>query len=58
MNIYRELSFEEVYRYLCREFPEADRDFLKAFLALNFAGPYTVDTCYTVSREVEKIMYC
>lgn len=58
MNVFRKLSFEEVFRYLRKEFPEADRDYLYYFLRRNFKEPFTVDSCYLLAREVEKMMYC
>jgi hypothetical protein len=58
MNVFRTMSFEEVFAYLRREFPEADRDYLYYFLQSNFREPFTINSCYLVAREVEKIMYC
>lgn len=58
MNLFRKMSFDEVYNYLRKEFPEADRYYLLCFLEKNFREPFTIDSCYRIAHEVEKIMYC
>lgn len=58
MTVFRTMDFKEVYKYLCKQFPEVDRDYLQFFLSRYYREPFTVASCYSVARELEKLIYC
>ena len=58
MTVFRTMDFKEVYKYLRKQFPEGDSDYLLFFLRRYYREPFTVASCYSVARELEKLIYC